>query len=112
MERNFDEDNFFIFDRSTWNSILEKKIILESGCKWVKICKNERKKIKNKNEINFDLKSLDLIRNYQRTSIMDVITENRVTEKYIQPLEKYKMDQRINGLKEWIISIVWKGKRG
>jgi hypothetical protein len=53
-----------------------------------------------KDGLNLDLKSLELIGNYRRTAILDIIDNKRVNVKYINLLEKFKMNQKIGELKE------------
>jgi hypothetical protein len=50
MERLFVNDNFFIFDKGAWKSLLEKKITLKLFNNFIKMRKSERKKIEKKEE--------------------------------------------------------------
>jgi hypothetical protein len=84
-----------MFVRGMWRSNLKDKIVLKSGEGLIRMRKSERKKIIGRGGINLDLSSLYLIGRYQRTSIIDAIDNRRPNEKYIDLLEKFKMDQRI-----------------
>jgi hypothetical protein len=88
METVFIKDNFFIFDRLTWNNIMNKNIALKSKGKIINLYKSDRKKIKDKDEVNLELESLGLLRNYQRTSIRDSIVSFRANGKYINLLRE------------------------
>jgi hypothetical protein len=61
MEKTFVKDHFFEFDRCTWNDIMDKNIILLSKEKIINLYKSEKRKSRTE-EINLDLKSLELIK--------------------------------------------------
>jgi hypothetical protein len=76
MENLFVKDNYFIFDKASWNSILTRGIILKSNNQVINMKKSTRKRI------------------------LDGKDNKRANNKYIELLEEFKMNQRINYLKK------------
>jgi hypothetical protein len=60
-----------------------------------------------KKGVNLDLESIKAISGYQKVSLLDVLDIERANNRYLNLFEKFKMDQRVNSIKNWLTSNKW-----
>jgi hypothetical protein len=100
MEEQFFNDNLFIFDKASWRSIKDRKIILTSKSVIINIYDANKKKWNRKSGTKIHLKVWKYLMEFERTSILDTIDIYRANDKYLNLLKKFGIDQRISKLRD------------